>query len=440
MAFWIVTMVFIAAYVLIATEKIHKTVVALCAAALLLALKTISQREAFHLEEFGIDWNVIFLLISMMVIINIMRPTGIFEFIAIKCVKIAKGEPVRILVLFVVITAVLSALLDNVTTVLFIVPITIYITSMLEVDASVFLICEALASNIGGTATLIGDPPNIMIASRAKLGFIDFIYNLSPIVIILMLVFIVIIRLFFAKRLKTTDECREKVLSMRENEAIKDAAELKKSLTVLMFVIIGFTFHGLLHLEPATIALLGASVLLVLTREKDVHKIFAEVEWSTIFFFIGIFILVGATVKAGLVRMMSEKMLSITDGHFFFISMLMLWFSAVVSAIVDNIPYIATMNPLVIDMAERLWPNLSGTALLHAKDLLPIWWSLALGACLGGNATPIGASANVIVIGLGERAGIKISFLKFTAFGLPLTFLTILISSLYVWIRYYLLN
>lgn len=439
-AFWTATAIFIIAYVVIVSERVHKTVVALLGAAFMLVFKILEQHEAFHLEEYGVDWNVIFLLIGMMTIINLIRPTGFFEYIAIKSAKLGRGEPVRIMIIFAVVTAVLSALLDNVTTVLLLAPVTLFIADALDVDPVPYLIVEALASNIGGTATLIGDPPNIMIASKAKLTFMDFLYHLTPVVLVLMIVFTIVIKLVFRKKLQTSPELKKRVMAMDEKAAISDPVMLKKSFFVLFLVLTGFVFHGALHYEPATVALFGAGLLLLLSGTKEPHGILAEIEWPTIFFFIGLFIIIGGVVKVGLIKWMSLKMLAITQGNLFGTSMLLLWFSAVASAIIDNIPYVATMNPLIVDMAGQLWPHETGLALLQHPELMPLWWSLALGACLGGNGSPIGASANVIVVGMAERAGKKISFVRFLAYGVPIMFLTVFISMVYVWVRYYLLG
>ena len=439
-AFWTATTIFLLTYAVIVSEKIHKTIIALFGAGLMLVLKILEQHEAFHIEEFGVDWNVIFLLISMMVIINLMRPTGVFEYIAIKSAKWGKGEPFRILAIFAIVTAVLSALLDNVTTVLLIVPVTILIADALEVDPFPYLISCALASNIGGTATLIGDPPNIMIASKAQLNFMDFIYHLTPVIIVTMVFYVFAIKLIWGKKLKTRDELKQRIMSMNENEAIKDPVMLTKSLVVLGIVLTGFVFHGVLHFQPATIALFGAGLLLLLSKTDEPHHILAEVEWPTIFFFIGLFIIIGGVVKVGLIKWLSIKVLEITQGNLFATSMVVMWFSAFASAFIDNIPYVATMNPLIIDMAKQLWPNVSGIQLLHHPDLMPLWWSLALGACLGGNGTAIGASANVIVVGMSEKAGKKISFMKFMAYGMPLMIMTVVIATIYVWLRYYVLK
>ncbi len=422
------------------SEKIHKTVVAIVGASFIVILKILDQREAFHVEEFGIDWNVIFLLISMMIIINIMKPTGIFEYLAIRSAKLGKGDPFRILAIFAVITATLSAFLDNVTTVLLITPVTLLIADALEVDPVPYLISNALASNIGGTATLIGDPPNIMIASKAQLDFMDFVYHLTPCIIVVMIAYLFLIRIIWGRKLTTHEELKTRIMEMDERSAIKDPAMLKKSLFVLALVLTGFVFHGALHYEPATIALFGAGILLLLSGTHEPHHLLAEVEWPTIFFFMGLFIIVGGVVKVGLIKWMSLQVLAITEGNLFATAMVVMWFSAFASAVVDNIPYVATMNPLIIDMARQLWPNMSGVQLLHHPDLMPLWWSLALGACLGGNGTAIGASANVIVVGMSEKMGHRISFLKFMAVGMPVMIVTVAVSTVYVWLRYYVLH
>lgn len=439
-AFWTATTIFLLAYALIISEKIHKTIIAIFGAGLMLVLKILHQHEAFYIEEFGVDWNVIFLLISMMVIINLMRPTGVFEYLAIKSAKWGKGEPFRIMAIFAVVTAVLSAFLDNVTTVLLITPVTLLIADALEVDPIPYLISCALSSNIGGAATLIGDPPNIMIASKAQLNFMDFIYHLTPVVVVIMVFYIFAIKLIWGKKLKTREELKRRIMAMDEKEAIKDLVMLKKSLFVLAVVLTGFVFHGVLHFQPATIALFGAGLLLLLSKIHEPYHILAEVEWPTIFFFMGLFIIVGGVVKVGLIKWMSIQVLDLTQGNMLATSMVVMWFSAFASAIVDNIPYVATMNPLVIDMARQLWPNLSGIQLLQHPDLMPLWWSLALGACLGGNGTAIGASANVIVVGMSKKAGNKISFMKFMLYGMPIMIMSVVISTAYVWLRYYLMR
>jgi len=436
-AFWAATAIFAGVYAAIVLDFSHKTVVALVGASLMLVLKVLSQSEAFHSEVFGVDWNVIILLISMMLIISMMRPTGIFEYIAIKSAKLGKGSPARILVIFAVVTAVASAFLDNVTTVLLIAPVTVFIADSLDVDAMPYLISCAIASNIGGTATLIGDPPNIMIASKAELTFMDFVYNLAPVIVIVMAFYVLAIWLIWGKKLRARDDLKARVMAMDEKDAIKDPVMLWKSLFVLGLVLIGFIFHGTLGLQPATVALSGAALLFLLSGTTEPHIVFSDVEWSTLFFFIGLFIIVGGVVKVGLIQWMSVKTIAMTHGNLLGTSMTVMWFSAFASAFIDNIPYVATMNPLIIDMAHQLWPGLSGTQLLHHPDLMPMWWSLALGACLGGNGTVIGASANVIVVGMSEKMGRKITFGRFMLYGMPLMIMTMVISTLYVWLRYF---
>ena len=439
-SFWIATAIFILAYALIISEKVHKTILAIFGSALMIVLGIVTQEDAFHSMELGIDWNVIFLLVSMMIIINIMKPTGLFEYIAIKSAKAARGEPFRIMAIFSIVTATLSAFLDNVTTVLLIAPVTLLICQALELEVVPFLITEALASNIGGTATLIGDPPNIMIASKAQLDFMAFVYHLTPVIIVVLIAYVATIKFIFGKQLHVKEELKQRVMAMNENEAIKDPVLLKKSLFVLAVTITGFIFHGALHYEPATIALFGAGLLLLISGTKEPHRILAEAEWATLFFFMGLFMIIGGVVKVGLIKWMSIEVLKLTQGNLLGTSMVVMWFSAFASAFIDNIPYVATMNPLIIDMAKQLWPNLSGVQLLHHPDLMPIWWSLALGACLGGNGTAIGASANVIIVGMAEKMGKPISFKKFMLYGMPLMIESVIICTAYVYLRYYVLK
>ena len=440
MVFWIATIIFIASYGLIVSEKLDKTKVALIGAGLMLILKIVSQHEAFYDEKYAIDYNVIFLLIGMMIIVNILSKTGLFQFLAIKSAKLAKGKPFLILLFFTVITAVLSAILDNVTTVLLLVPVTLFIADELELDPFPFLISEVMASNIGGTATLIGDPPNIMIASKVHLTFMDFIYHTAPAVLFIFGFFLLTIKLLFGRKLRVKEEVRQKILAIDEFTLIKNYSLLKKSLSVLGMVVLGFVFHGILHYEPATIAILGAAILLIISKE-DPHHVLRELEWPTLFFFIGLFIIVGGVIKVGLISKLSEGMISLTKpsaDDMFITAITTLWFSAVSSAIVDNIPFVASMIPLVIDTAHAVLP--SGTdfkSVVQHTTLMPVWWSLALGACLGGNGSPVGASANVITLGLAEKAGYPISFKKFIVYGIPITIETIIISTIYVWLRYY---
>src|SRR3990170_2130999 len=423
MVFWIASIIFIASYGLIVSEKLDKTKVALVGAGLMLILKIVSQHEAFYDEKYAIDYNVIFLLIGMMIIVNILSKTGLFQFLAIKSAKLAKGKPFRILIFFTVITAILSAILDNVTTVLLLVPVTLFIADELELDPFPFLISEVMASNIGGTATLM-----------------DFIYHTAPAVLFIFGFFLLTIKLIFGRKLHVKEEVKQKILAIDEFTLIKNYSLLKKSLSVLGMVVLGFIFHGILHYEPATIAIMGAAILLIISKE-DPHHVLRELEWPTIFFFIGLFIIVGGVIKVGLISNLSESMISLTKPNaenMFVTAITTLWFSAISSAIVDNIPFVASMIPLVIDTAHAVLPSGADfKSVVQHPTLMPVWWSLALGACLGGNGSPVGASANVITLGLAGKAGYPISFKKFIIYAIPITIETIIIATIYVWLRYY---
>ena len=436
-------LIFGVAYLTIVTERLHKTVVALCGATLMISLGVLTQEEAFHSREFGVDYNVIFLLIGMMVIINITRKTGLFEVLAIWAAKRAEARPFRLLVLLSVITAVVSALLDNVTTVLLMAPVTLEISRRLELNPVAFLLSETVASNIGGTATLVGDPPNIMIASKAALGFTDFLSVLGPVVVVIMLAYLAGLWWVFGRTMTVSEALRRSVMVLDEQEAIRHPAMLRRCLWLLGFTTLGFFFHGKLHLEPATVALLGASLFMLVGHDYD-EKVggqeldyLMQVEWKTIFFFIGLFILVGGLVKVGAIRYLADQLVQVTRGNLAGTTFAVLWGSALLSALVDNIPYVAAMNPLIVDLARSLHPEISDyAALVHQPDILPLWWALALGACLGGNGTLIGASANVVVVDYARRAGHPISFTRFMAFGLPVMLGSVAISAVYLWLRF----
>ncbi|MEZ6038398.1 MAG: ArsB/NhaD family transporter [Planctomycetota bacterium] len=443
--YWLAASLFLLTFAAIVSEKVHKTKAALFGGALTVALGVLSQEEAFHSPHFGIDHGVVFLLISMMVLVNVIGRTGVFGWAAIKIARLSRGQPLRIMLWFCVLTAIASALLDNVTTVLLVAPVTLLITDELDVDPIPFLLAEAMASNIGGTATLIGDPPNILIAARAHFTFVDFLEHLAPAVAITMVAFLGMLWLLFRKSLKVDEQKRQRVLAMDESKMISDKVLATKSLIVLGLTLVGFSLHSVLHLEPATVALLGAATLLLIAR-GDPHRPLAEVEWQTIFFFIGLFLVIGGIVKVGVVRDISEIVIKATGPtaeSMQTTAFSLLWFSAGLSAVVDNIPYVATMNPLVLDMANTVLHQgaADSTELpietLHSAVLQPVWWSFALGSCLGGNATAIGASANVVVVGIAGRAGKKISFVRFLKFGLPTMVMTLVIAHIYVMFRYY---
>lgn len=411
------TAVFLITYGIIVSEKIHRAVAAFCGAAVVIIAGIVDAEKAVEY----VDFNTIGLLIGMMIIVGISRQTGVFEYLAIKAAKQSGGEPVRIMAALGLITAVLSALLDNVTTVLLIVPVTFAIARQLKVNVIPFLIVEILASNIGGTATLIGDPPNIMIGSATKLGFMDFVLNLTPVVVVIYVTTIFILKLIYRKQIIASRESMQKIMSMDENAEIKDQALLKKCITVLVLTVTGFALHQFVHLESSVIALSGAALLLLLTRMDPEHA-FHAVEWPVIFFFIGLFVIVGALEEVGVIEAIAHYALQVTGGALLPAGMLILWLSAIASAFVDNIPFVATMIPLIQDMGR-----LGGI-----QDLNFLWWSLSLGACLGGNGTIIGASANVVVIGMAEKRGSPISFMGFFKIAFPLMLLSVAISMLYL--------
>ncbi len=443
MFFWIATGIFIVSFGLIISERLDKTKVALIGAGLVMALNIVTQNEAFYDRKYAIDYNVIFLLFGMMVIVNILSKTGVFQFLAIKSAKLVKGRPVWILVLFTGITAVFSSFLNNVTTVLILVPVSLLIADELQIDPFPFLLSEIMASSLGGTATLIGGPPNILIASKVQLTFMDFIYHLTPAVIFVFSFFLLTIKLLFGKKLQVKEEVRQKILAINEYEMIKSYSLLIKSLSVLGLVIPGFIFHKRIHLEPATIAILGAAILLIISKE-NLQNVLRELEWPTLFYFIGLFIVVAGVVKVGLISTLSDYMVSFTKPdaeNMFATSIIILWFSAIASTVMENTILIASIIPLVTDMAQTILPSgLDLKSIIQHSTLMPVWWSLALGTCLGGNATPIGASANIVTLGLAEKAGYPVSFRKYLIYGIPLTIEMIVLSNIYVWLRYYVLK
>lgn len=414
--------VFLLSYGLIISEKLHRTVVALMGAFFVLALGIVSQEIAIE----SIDFNTLGLLIGMMIIVGITRRTGVFEYLAIKAAKIAKGNPWLIMFFLAAITALTSALLDNVTTVLLMVPVTFSITRELELNPVPFLLTQIMSSNIGGTSTLIGDPPNIMIGSAAGLGFLDFIMNLIIPVALVFLVTMFLLKLIYRKELVVEEALKSKMMDFHELEAIKDYALLKRSIFVLSLTILGFILHQFMHLESATIALGGAALLLLITREEP-EDILLTIEWPTIFFFAGLFILVGGLEHVGIIEWVARKSLEATGGALKLTTFLILWLSAIASAFIDNIPFVATMIPLIEKMGQ-----LGGI-----ENLKPLWWALSLGACLGGNGTLIGASANVIVAGLAEKQGYPISFKYFLKIAFPLMIISMLISSAYIYFAYF---
>ncbi|WP_075981167.1 ArsB/NhaD family transporter [Bacillus massilinigeriensis] len=418
----IAIIIFLITYAVIISERIHRTIIAIFGGILLIMFRVIDQETAIH----HIDFNTIGLLIGMMIIVSITAQTGVFKFLAIKTAKIAKGDPIRILILLALLTAFASAILDNVTTVLLVVPVTISITSKLKVNPFPYLISQILASNIGGTATMIGDPPNIMIGSAVKeLSFIAFIDNLTIISLIVLAITVAIFALIYKKQLKTTDALRHELMKSDERLELTDSVLLTKSLLVLAITITGFFVHQYIHIESATIALFGAFLLLLITGEEHLEYSLERVEWTTLFFFVGLFVIVGGLVETGVISSLAKNALELTQGNLEKTTFLILWVSAIASAFVDNIPFVATMIPLIQEMGN-----------MGITNLEPLWWSLALGACLGGNGTLIGASANLVVAGLAAAEGHKITFVKFLLIGFPLMILSIVISSIYIYLRY----
>ena len=414
--------IFVSAYVLLATEKVHRTKVALVGAGLMLLLNVTDAEHAFYDAETAVDWNVVFLLLGMMVIVSVLRQTGIFEYIAILAAKRSRGRPYRLMVMLCVLTAVASAVLDNVTTVLLIAPVTFLVCERLGLPPVPFLIAEVMASNIGGTATLVGDPPNIIIASRGGLSFNDFLVHLLPWVVFLMIVFCLMCRWLFRSAFSFDPDRVELVMSLNEREAIKDVRLLVKCGVVLAMVVAAFVLHPVLHYEPSVVALLGAGLLVLITNVTTEDAL-REVEWPTLVFFAGLFVMVGSLVETGVIGKVSEALAGATEGRVGLTAMVLLFGSAGLSAIVDNIPYVATMSPVVASLVPSDGPHV-------------LWWALALGADLGGNATAIGASANVVVLGIAERAGHPIGFWQFTKYGIVVTVVTIGLSAPYLWLRY----
>lgn len=424
MAATLAIVIFIGAYVLLATEKVHRTKVALGGAGLMLLLHITDAEHAFFDEETGIEWNVIFLLLGMMIIVSVLRRTGVFEYIAIWCAKRSRGKPYRLMVMLTVLTAGASAVLDNVTTVLLIAPVTFLVCERLGLRPVPYLIAEVLASNIGGAATLVGDPPNIIIASRADLSFNDFLVHMAPWIVVLMVVFCGLCRWLFRHAFEYDPDRVESVMSLNEREAITDRSLLVKSLIVLTAVVLAFVLHPVLHYEPSIVALLGAGVLILITSVTT-HEALADVEWPTLAFFAGLFIMVGSLVETGVIGKVSEALAGATEGRPVLAVMLLLFGSAGLSAIVDNIPYVATMSPVVAELVAGA-----------PGDGQVLWWALAFGADLGGNATAIGASANVVMLGLADRAGHHIGFWEFTKYGLVVTVITVSLTAPYLWLRY----
>ncbi|GGF41414.1 membrane protein [Marmoricola endophyticus] len=416
--------VFVGAYALIASEKVNRTAAALGGAALMLALGLTDGEAAFYSETSGVDWNVVFLLFAMMVIVGVLKRTGLFEAMAIYAAKRARGRPFPVLVLLIAITGIASAMLDNVTTVLLVAPVTFVVCERLGLDVVPYLVCEVLASNIGGAATLIGDPPNIIIGSRSGLDFNDFLLNLAPFALGMLVVLVLLVRVMFRRTFVYDAERAAEVMALSEREAIRDPKLLAQSLVVLVLVMAGFVLGPVIGKEPSTIALLGAG-LLVLVSSVTVEDAIADVEWETLVFFMGLFVMVGALVETGIIGDLAEQLAKATGGNLTVAVLLLLLASLLLSGVVDNIPYVATMAPIVVALTADVPGSGDG-----------LWWALALGADLGGNATAVGASANVVVIGMARRYGTPISFWRFTRYGATVTLASGLLAVPYLLLRY----
>jgi len=429
---WVSTCILAITYATIMSEKVNRAIVALVGAGVMILVGALDQTEAIK----GIDWNTIGLLTGMMILVSISRRSGMFEYLAIWSAQAAKAHPAGILFILQITTAVLSAFLDNVTTVLLVVPVTLAIVKTLKVPAYPYLFAEIFASNIGGTATLIGDPPNILIGTQVGISFNEFVVHLTPVIIVVMVAQAIMIHLVWGRDLKATKAAETRVMAMRATQTIKDWLLLKQSLVVLTVVMVAFVLARPLQLEPATIAMFGAAVLMLLDNwshnsEKashNIHQTFGDVEWITIFFFIGLFIVVHGVEVGGLLTLLANRLVAATGGNMANAGYSILWASAVLSSIVDNIPFVATMIPLIKSMA----PSFGG-----ADHIQPLWWCLSLGACLGGNGTLIGASANLTVAGIGDRNKVPFSFITYTLYAFPMMIVSVAICHVYVWWRYF---
>ncbi|MFD4635833.1 SLC13 family permease [Lentzea sp. NPDC058436] len=419
--------IFLVAFFFIATEKANKVKVVLVAAGLMAVFGLVPGSEVFFSEHSGIDWNVIFLLFGMMIIVGIVKQTGVFDYLAIWAAKKARGRPYRLMVMLMGITAIASPFLDNVTTIMLVAPVTIVVCNRLKIAAQPYLIAEVLASNIGGAATLIGDPPNIIIGSRAGLTFMDFIVHMAPIVAVVFVVFVLLTKVLFRKSFQYNAEHVEAVMSLQERRAITDVAMLRRCLIVFTGVVIGFGLHSVLHLDPAIVALVGAGVMLLVTR-ADVNDVLAEVEWPTLTFFMGLFVMVAGLVHTGVIETVGTWAVTAFGDNYFAAATALLFGSSVLGAFFDNIPYVATMTPVVEGMVAEIPDAATGQSL---------WWAFALGADFGGNGTAVAASANVVALGIAARAGHRISFWQFTRYGIVVTLVSTAMAWVYVWLRYF---
>lgn len=415
----IAVVIFLVTMVAVMTEKVHRAVAAMAGAVLMILLHILDLSDCVS----HVDVNTLGVLVGMMIFVAVVKKSGIFEYVAIKSAKLAKGNPWRIMVSFVLITAILSAFLDNVTTVLLVGPMTLAITGILGINPIPYMISEILASNMGGTATLIGDPPNIMIGSAAGLGFSDFLLNTGVPVAIILALTLLCFRFLYVKEMQVDQEAMDKVMGLDENVAIHDKTLMIKSLVVMALIVLGFILHSQTGIESGVVAMTGAVVILLIGKQ-DAEDIILSVEWSTILFFIGLFIVVGGLQEVGVINMLAQMMVNATQGNMMMSLLIVLWASAFISAFLDNIPFVATMIPLILTMGQS------------GMNITPLWWALSLGACLGGNGTLIGASANVVLSSISTKNGYPITFKSFTKIGFPIMLMSIVVSTVWLLLRF----
>ncbi len=417
--------IFVATYVLIITEWVNKMLAAMIGGFLIILTGILHQHEAL----LAVDWNVIFFLIGMMMVISVLKKTGVFMYLAIKTAKVARGKPLWIMILMFLVTAFLSAFLGSVTTVMILVPVVILICAELKISPVSFIITMVIASNMGGAATMVGDPPNILIGSATSYTFLDFLFNLTPPILIASGTSVVLMYLIYHKKLKVTNENRARLLSYKEDTLIKDKKLLIRSLVVLGLMLIALAMQSILHIEIATISMTAGLILLLMSDRKEVDQVLThDIDWVTLFFFIGLFILVESLVKTGLIDKMANTIVASTQGNTKKASMMILWMSGILSAFIDNVPFVAAMIPMVKTMGNMLGAGV---------DMHPVWWALSLGTCLGGNGTLIGASSNIVAVGISNRNGYPISFKQFTVIGALFTLNTLVVSAVYILVRYF---